>query len=130
MGTYAIKRLSGSWNYGIGEIARLVRDLGAIMSTSYGVNSSTTQARASADALKNPFYGAFSYTSHRDFNFNDLLNEMINNRPVILDAVGDTGGHVWVCDGLKMISSSCGGSGYYVHMNWGWNGNEDGWYKL
>lgn len=50
-----------------------------------------------------------------------------NGKAVYLDACkkGSTSGHAWVLDGYAKDS---GGKEYY-HINWGWNGNRDGYYS-
>ncbi|MGQ2108043.1 C10 family peptidase [Ornithobacterium rhinotracheale] len=43
-------------------------------------------------------------------------------------------GHAWVCDGIVCIRVKRGfiikwtEHKYYIHMNWGWRGNGDGWF--
>lgn len=51
-----------------------------------------------------------------------IYNELASNRPVYLDAVAAESGHAFVCDGYD-------GKGYY-HINWGWNGQADGFFKF
>ena len=50
--------------------------------------------------------------------FNMLYNELAAGRPVIMG--GD--GHEFVCDGYQ--------TGDYYHINWGWNGGDDGYFLL
>jgi hypothetical protein len=60
-----------------------------------------------------------------------LENDISNNRPVILSAFssGNPVGHVWVGDGIYSFHQTCpNNSYYYLHMNWGWGGNYNGWY--
>ncbi len=40
-------------------------------------------------------------------------------------------GHAWVADGYRDIWDCSQGVGYlYFHMNWGWEGNHNGWYSF
>ena len=73
------------------------------------------------------------------------------NRPVYMTASGSTGGHAWVCDGVRTHEeytqfyvnnaytnyySSYTPSNpktytttyHYYHMNWGWGGTSDDWF--
>ena len=72
--------------------------------------------------------------------YNTIKSELNSSRPVILSGynVRDTflgfptryeQGHEWVCDGYQETYSN--GYGYlYFRMNWGWDGNRDGWYAF
>ena len=50
-----------------------------------------------------------------------LKNELDNGRPVQYRGQDKEGGHTWVCDGYDEND--------YFHMNWGWGGYCDGFYK-
>lgn len=63
--------------------------------------------------------------------------ELNNQHPVIFTGHNSSSsiGHAWVCDGYYRTffcgengSFFGGGSSLYLHMNWGYNGNHDGWY--
>lgn len=51
-----------------------------------------------------------------------IYNELAASRPVILGGAGDLGGHSFICDGYQ--------SDGLFHINWGWNGSSDGYYRL
>ena len=51
-----------------------------------------------------------------------LYNELKDARPVVYGGTSKSGGHAFVCDGYD-------GTGYY-HINWGWSGYYDGYFKL
>jgi hypothetical protein len=63
-------------------------------------------------------------SGYSDTNWVVLLeNELNDGRPV--QYVGDDptyGGHTWVCDGYDQYSN--------FHMNWGWGGQDDGFYAI
>jgi hypothetical protein len=61
------------------------------------------------------------YTTHK---WNDMIyNELAQDRPVIYMGVSDDfGGHVFLCDGYNNQA--------LYHINWGWNGSYNGWYRL
>lgn len=56
-----------------------------------------------------------------------MLNELNNERPIVYAAVSPTvGGHSFIVDGYKADEN-----GYpFYHVNWGWEGNCDDYYKL
>lgn len=51
-----------------------------------------------------------------------IYAELAENRPVILSGRKRKGGHAFVCDG-------CDENGLF-HINWGWNGQNDGYFAL
>lgn len=55
-----------------------------------------------------------------------IYDMLYNGKPVVmcgwsLFSLSDS--HYWVVDGLKRNSN-----GYYIHCNWGWGGNKNGWF--
>jgi hypothetical protein len=56
-----------------------------------------------------------------------MLNELNNGRPIVYAAISPSaGGHSFIIDGYKADES-----GYpFYHVNWGWEGNFDDYYKL
>lgn len=53
---------------------------------------------------------------------NLLKGELDAGRPMIYAGTGDAGGHAFVCDGYD--------SNNYFHFNWGWSGQNDGYFSL
>jgi hypothetical protein len=51
-----------------------------------------------------------------------LQNELNHSRPVYYAASSDEGGHAFICDGYD-------NDGTY-HINWGWNGSNDGYFLI
>ena len=51
-----------------------------------------------------------------------IYSELAARRPVIVSGSNDEGGHAFVCDGADNRG--------YFHINWGWGGNNDGYYML
>ncbi|TRZ42480.1 C10 family peptidase [Robertkochia solimangrovi] len=97
-----------------------------------------------ANFLKNHF--GYTSANQSSYNYNTVEQQLRYNRPVILGGGRDAGwwifhsyadGHMWVCDGFRR-SKTCifddngdlitAVSYLYFHMNWGWSGNENGWY--
>ena len=51
-----------------------------------------------------------------------IKEELDKNHPIMYAGAGDEGGHSFVCDGYDDAD--------YFHFNWGWSGDNDGYYKL
>ena len=51
-----------------------------------------------------------------------LYNELAAARPIYYDGQSSAGGHAFVCDGYQ--------EGGYFHMNWGWSGMSDGYFRV
>ena len=62
-----------------------------------------------------------SYTT-RSYWEDVIYNEVYEGRPVLITAGITSGAHDFVCDGYD-------GNGYF-HLNWGWDGINDGYYLL
>ena len=73
-----------------------------------------------------PYNGAVTDASF----FKKLRQELRRNRPVYMGGHSssgsgrDAGGHAWVCDGCQENNDSL------YHMNWGWGGSSNGWFRL
>jgi hypothetical protein len=99
-------------------------------------NSYSTLSRAK-DALINTF-GYSSIATQQFTNFNKIILEIDNNRPVIMDGASsddpiEAYGHAWVCDGYFIKEYYRNTSGIvtsreeYLRMNWGLN-DGDGYF--
>lgn len=51
-----------------------------------------------------------------------IYDEVANNRPLLYSGYSTGGGHAFVVDGY--------GSDGLFHVNWGWGGNDNGYYRL
>ncbi len=82
-------------------------------------------------------------TTNAGYNYQTIKNELLDNKPLIF--WGSTcltcfeKYHIWVADGIQENNYSefscetlqCNQWAYsYVHMNWGWNEDYDGWYAF
>ena len=110
-------------------VAKLMYDCGVASDMSYGVEGSGTTDPACQKALINYFryksgIKLSSVSGLRTSLDTTLKGELDAGRPIKFsgweDAAGN-GGHTWVCDGYD-------DNGYY-HMNWGWGGMENGYFK-
>lgn len=61
-------------------------------------------------------------------NYDVVENNIEADEPVIFGNAD----HAWVCDGYKdqifCLSNGMGDEVLLFHMNWGWDGDQDGWF--
>ncbi|MCM1021884.1 MAG: thiol protease/hemagglutinin PrtT [Muribaculum sp.] len=124
-----------TYTYGIAStskekdaVATLMHACGVSVDMGYGQNSSGAQSNKLPGAYIQYFNydkSAF-YHQRKFFNTADweemIYNELKAERPVQYSGHGDGGGHSFVCDGYQ-------DNGYF-HINWGWGGSSDGYFKL
>ncbi|HWV73585.1 MAG TPA: C10 family peptidase, partial [Pseudosphingobacterium sp.] len=130
--------------YASAETARLMRDIGSAVDMNYACGSSGADTQGEvANAFKNDF--GYSSASYQDFNTTLFFSEIQAGRPVIIrggtNVNGNyTNGHAWVADGAQRFSV-CNWDYetgevtsiylyYWGHMNWGWDGSENGFYQI
>ncbi|MCR4993888.1 MAG: C10 family peptidase [Bacteroidales bacterium] len=112
-------------------VATLMLYCGTALQMDYNISSaggSSAYNVSIAEALKRYFgydngaeYVLRSWYSYEDW-INLLYNELAARRPVILGGQSTGGGHSFVCDGYE--------SNDYFHINWGWGGSSDGFFRL
>lgn len=120
---------SGDQSASAQEVARLMQYCAQTVDMDFGEASG-------AEPLVAPFstyfgYNAFAYYAER-YQYpawaweNLIYSQLENGHPVLLtgQAFSSVGfeGHAFICDGYD-------GAGLY-HMNWGWGGRYDAWYRL
>lgn len=108
-------------------VALLMNDVGIATNMQYTDRVSGTQSYMAERALRNYFdYDAALVTRANEGvdNFIEIVKkELRNGFPLYIS--GDSrsgGGHAWVCDGFDEEDK--------FHMNFGWNGQADGYYSL
>ncbi|MDE6644297.1 MAG: C10 family peptidase, partial [Muribaculaceae bacterium] len=113
----------------IHEIAKLMKVCGYTVDMSYGINASSTNTANIKTALINYFDYSndakwicrHTYNNQDEWE-DDIYNSLKNSNPVPYRAKkANREGHAFVCDGYE--------NGYY-HINWGWGGFCDGYFKL
>ena len=121
--------------FGNEEVQELLFHCGASVEMDYGPNGS---GAAGGPFTPSDYPSAFSalqehfgYQPTMQFleknNYSDevwfalIKDELDNNRPVIYDACANVGCHTWNVDGYQ---------GDYIHCNWGWGGDGNGYYLL
>jgi hypothetical protein len=123
------------------SIARLLKDCAKAVNAVHCAGGCHTSATAidARRVLVNKFNyssdAVFRLRSSHPINHNnvwiDYLRTNLNaGRPVLYGSLGLGDAHYWVCDGY---GDDGGGNSYeyvYFHMNFGWTGEDDGWYTL
>ena len=108
-------------------VALLMNDVGIATNMQYTDRASSTQSYMAERALRNYFdYDAALVTrfDEGEDNFIEIVKkELRNGFPLYISGDPSSGGgHAWVCDGFDEEDK--------FHMNFGWNGQADGYYSL
>lgn len=121
-----LKPMSFDWSDMTDDaIARLMLYCGQSVKMDYG-----PYASGAYDYIGEPLKKVFRYGQRvTDFNgwvFVDLMDDIVyeelsQNRPVYYTGTNSSGGHAFVVDGYK--------DGLF-HVNWGWNGDADGYFQI
>ena len=117
----------------ISQVSNLIATLGTQLSTVYSLNGSPSTLNLIPSVL-------YSYSLYNNgiytFSLDDVIYNLGNNHPVIMigktpvdPETGTRRTHMWVCDGWKRHHYD---TVYYdyLDMNWGWNGNSNGFYYI
>ncbi len=109
-------------------VAEIMYWCGLAAKMSYGYESySNTNKAASAltsyfgyhsETTKVVIRSLYTYEGWMDL----LYHELKNGRPVVYGGQSSGGGHEFICDGYDTED--------YFHINWGWSGKSDGYFKL
>ena len=108
-------------------VATLMKYCGYSVKMKYGASSGTSTHMV-ADALKEYYdYSETTvYLSRSDYSYGNwielLYHELAQNRVVVYSGQSSGGGHAFICDGYE-------GEDYF-HINWGWGGKSDDYFKL
>lgn len=115
--------------------AKLCRYVGQALEMDYGVDGSEAWG-SDIGAVYRDYFGYDKHTRlvfRQDYNYDEfdemIYSELADGRPVVItgsyiNSDGSSwGGHSFVCDGYQTSN------GYY-HINWGWNGQDDGYFPL
>lgn len=109
------------------DVARLMRYCGQSITTDYGPEDSGAQPAAIPNALINVFgyTQATHYVKHTYYDEDEwenlLYHELSEQRPILYDGYAGSLGHSFVVHGYD--------EGLF-YVNWGWNGEEDGYFLL
>lgn len=112
----------------IDAVSTLLYHVGAAFESVYGASTGATDISVAPALMKYFGYDKGINYVKRDYFTSDewnsmLINEFENGRPVAYGGVTRrAGGHFFVLDGVNADG--------YFHINWGWSGNQDGYYLL
>lgn len=127
-------------NFGGAETSELISDVGLSLTSAYGC--SVTWAMTSDCPSSLVSFGYSNLCDYVSYDYEQLVDQIDNGWPVILAGTdANYGGHSWVCDGyrrykLTTIHNPGTLNEYityeytppYFYMNWGGNGDNNGWY--
>ena len=110
-------------------VAKLMQYCGYSVEMSYGTSASGAYTKDVAVALVD-YFGydpeTVVYKSRSSYTMDDwnelMYNELANRRAIVYCGQSDGGGHCFVCDGYSYDN--------FFHINWGWSGSYDGYFKL
>ena len=112
-------------------VATLMKMCGYACQMDYGGDSQGGSAAMTPDMV-NALINNFNYDKGMRYEYRDyytaeqwdemMYNNLVEYGPILYGGTGSEGGHQFICDGYRT-------DGYY-HMNWGWNGDSDGYFLL
>lgn len=117
---------AGSSKASIDAVATLMADLGKASKTKYSMAGSGAYPYNGMIALRRNFGYRYVESVSRADNMTPsewmqtIYEELEAGRPVMYSGFAPGGGHSFVADGYK---------DGFLHINWGWYGNCDGYYK-
>jgi hypothetical protein len=122
---YKYKRSTEAQRQAVGELAFHVA---IALSTDFEPNGSTSNVNRIPNAGKNYFRFSGLEKQPSSKSFWDIMDSNLSHRiPVIIAIKNSTGGgHSVVCDGLRIDEND----NYYYHLNMGWWGSSNGWYRI
>ena len=114
------------------RIAALVRVCGLLAFTKYNIGGSPSSLSMIMNSLKqmfgfSPYISMYNKANFCDPNWKQrwketIYKELMAGRPVLMSATGPKGyAHIFILDGI---------SHGMVHINFGWEGKDDGYYSL
>lgn len=109
-------------------VANLMKYCGTAVEMDYAADASSASLSGIANSLPEYFNYSFrrkeiSRSAFSDEDWEELMySELSASRPVIYSGNNGDIGHAFVLDGYD-------GSGFY-HINWGWGGTSDGYFRL
>lgn len=112
-------------------IKQIADDMGVIYLRNYGTLATASMAKRYLENY--PGYGIDKDTGGRNAaRLRKIVNSINNNKPVFMSAISKVvDGHSWVVDGyMKNENSESAVQDYLIHCNFGWGGDNDGWYFL
>ena len=107
-------------------VGDLAFDVAISLFMDFEPDGSTSNVNRIPTAFANYFRFTSLYKDKSSSSFWSLLDgSMEDAKPAVLAISGPLGGHSAVCDGLKIEDGY-----HYYHLNLGWWGASNGWYKI
>jgi len=135
--TYNYDAMENSLSNYNGELAKLIYHCGVSVQMGYGHDGSGSQSEYALTALQNQY----SYAQNAQFQqitdvvladslfylwVNKAKDELDARRPIFFSGQSaSAGGHAWIVDGYTTVDNNT-----YFHVNWGWAGNDNGFYLI
>ena len=114
------------------SLAQLISHCGIAVEMNYAPTGSGSHSTKARQALIGYFKYANTATFEKKESITDSLwlvkikNNIDNKLPIIYSGnkQGASAGHAWLCDGYDFVDDTT----VYLHFNWGWGVNKNGWY--
>ena len=109
-------------------VATLLYHCGVAVNMNYGPSVSVSNSNHIVSALSTYFRypTTIQYIERGNLSsavwLSYLKGELDEGAPFLYGGSGNYGGHVWTCDGYRDDD--------YFHFNWGWGGQQNGYYTL
>jgi len=116
------------------DVAGLIYDIGVATNTEYSPTYTSTYWNYVRDAMVDYFGFDHAATTVNDSDgtyFSSIARGNLDlNQPVVLtgDDLASGWSHCWVADGYGYFDTSRGTGQEYFHFNWGWRGDNNGWF--
>lgn len=124
-----IDNYTGSYSEAQGDaVAKLMYHVGVAERTIFGSSSSADDRHGAQALIRNFGYDASMMRAERQF-FTDeeweniVYDELAEGRPLMYSGSSAKVGHAFVCDGYQASDNT-------YHINWGWSGSYDGYFRL
>ena len=115
------------------SVAKLLYHCGVSVEMNYGPNGSGASTVGSFPSAEQAYKTFFDYKTtlhsvsrsnyYSDTEWiNELKAELNSYRPIHYRGANNDGGHSFICDGYNNSNQ--------FHFNWGWSGNNDGYYNI
>ncbi len=111
-------------------VGRIIYDLGVSVDMEFSTTASLAAIADAPPALQNHFrYANATYVNQAGASaLEQIRTNVTAGLPCVLGITSTTyGGHAAVCDGVRKPT---GGGAYTYHLNFGWQGSNDGWYDI
>lgn len=134
-GPYDYSSITDEVNAYQGHLGKITYHTGVSARMGYGFEGSGSNGEAAKNALKEHWkFGAgtalrqkSAYSGYDDWVVTVIIPELKKNCPVYYAGYSPQyqSGHAWILDGYVTIDDV-----EYFHVNWGWGGADNGFYKI